>query len=151
MAKEIERKYLVLNDEYREMASECIHIKQGYLSTRKEATVRVRIMDQLAFITIKGVTAGCVRNEWEYQIPCDDAEEMLKLKLAHGIIIDKTRYVVKTGDYTWEIDEFHDVHEGLVVAEIELKEENETFPIPPFIGEEVTGNVAYYNSTLAGI
>lgn len=149
MAKEIERKYLVLNDEYRVMASECHQIKQGYLSTRKEATVRVRIMDKLAFITVKGITEGCTRSEWEYQIPYGDAEEMLKL--AQGIIIDKTRYVVKTGGYTWEIDEFHGKHDGLVLAEIELNNEKETFPIPPFIGEEVTGNVAYYNSTLAGI
>lgn len=149
MALEIERKYKVINDDYRVMASRVYCIKQGYLSTHKEATVRVRIKDEKAFFTIKGVNNGATRNEWEYPIPYVDAIEMLRL--SQGVVIEKKRYIVEYEGHIWEIDEFHGVHEGLVVAEIELNDEKETFPIPSFIGEEVTGNVAYYNSTLAGI
>ncbi len=149
MALEIERKFLVINDIYRLMASKSYNIKQGYLSTRKDATVRVRIKNKNAFITVKGLNKGATRCEWEYSIPYDDAIEMMAL--SQGVVIDKIRYIVEYEGLIWEIDEFKGAHEGLVVAEIELKDENETFPIPPFIGEEVTGNVAYYNSTLAGI
>ena len=149
MALEIERKFLVINDIYRLMASKSYNIKQGYLSTRKDATVRVRIKNKNAFITVKGLNKGATRCEWEYSIPYDDAIEMMAL--SQGIVIDKIRYIVEYEGFIWEIDEFKGAHDGLVVAEIELKDENETFPIPPFIGEEVTGNVAYYNSTLAGV
>lgn len=149
MALEIERKFLVINDIYRLMASKSYNLKQGYLSTRKDATVRVRIKNKNAFITIKGLNKGATRCEWEYSIPYDDAIEMMAL--SQGVVIDKIRYIVEYEGFIWEIDEFKGAHEGLVVAEIELKDENETFPIPPFIGEEVTGNVAYYNSTLAGV
>ena len=149
MALEIERKFLVINDTYRLMASKSYNIKQGYLSTRKDATVRVRIKNKNAFITIKGLNKGATRCEWEYSIPYDDAIEMMAL--SQGVVIDKIRYIVEYEGFIWEIDEFKGAHDGLVVAEIELKDENETFPIPPFIGEEVTGNVAYYNSTLAGV
>lgn len=149
MAREIERKFLVKSSEYRDIATAKYCIKQGYLSTRKDATVRVRIKDNIAFITVKGVSNGITRDEWEFSIPVDDALEMLGI--CHGNIIEKERYVVDYMGSIWEIDEFHGAHEGLVVAEIELIDEKETFPIPPFIGEEVTGNVAYYNSTLAGI
>lgn len=149
MALEIERKFLVINDIYRLMASKSYNIKQGYLSTRKDATVRVRIKNKNAFITVKGLNKGATRCEWEYSIPYDDAIEMMAL--SQGVVIDKIRYIVEYEGFIWEIDEFKGAHEGLVVAEIELKDENETFPIPPFIGEEVTGNVAYYNSTLAGV
>ncbi len=149
MALEIERKFLVINDIYRLMASKSYNIKQGYLSTRKDATVRVRIKNKNAFITVKGLNKGATRCEWEYSIPYDDAIEMMAL--SQGVVIDKIRYIVEYEGFIWEIDEFKGAHEGLVVAEIELKDENETFPIPPFIGEEVTGNVAYYNSTLVGV
>lgn len=149
MAKETERKFLVKTTDYRDIANEKHNIKQGYLSTRKEATVRVRIKNQSAFVTIKGISNGATRDEWEYSIPDSDAVEMLKL--SQGVIIEKTRYIVEYEGYIWEVDEFHGVHDGLVVAEIELTDEKETFPIPPFIGEEVTGNVAYYNSTLARV
>lgn len=149
MALEIERKFLVINDIYRLMASKSYNIKQGYLSTRKDATVRVRIKNKNAFITIKGLNKGATRCEWEYSIPYDDAIEMMAL--SQGVVIDKIRYIVEYEGFIWEIDEFKGAHDGLVVAEIELKDENETFPIPPFIGEEVTGNVAYYNSTLVGV
>ena len=149
MALEIERKFLVINDIYRLMASKSYNIKQGYLSTRKDATVRVRIKNKNAFITVKGLNKGATRCEWEYSIPYDDAIEMMAL--SQGVVIDKIRYIVEYEGFIWEVDEFKGDHDGLVVAEIELKDENETFPIPPFIGEEVTGNVAYYNSTLAGV
>ena len=149
MAKEIERKFFVKSSEYRDIATAKCCIKQGYLSTHKESTVRVRIKDKSAFITIKGISNGATRDEWEYSIPVSDAIEMLSL--CQGNVIEKERYIVELMGYTWEVDEFHGAQEGLVVAEIELKDENETFPIPPFIGEEVTGNVAYYNSTLAGV
>lgn len=149
MAKEIERKFLVKSSEYRDIATAKCSIKQGYLSTHKESTVRVRIKDKSAFITVKGISNGITRDEWEFSIPVDDALEMLRI--CQGNIIEKERYVVDYMGSIWEVDEFHGVHDGLVVAEIELKDENETFPIPPFIGEEVTGNVAYYNSTLAGV
>ncbi|MBR3830721.1 MAG: CYTH domain-containing protein [Muribaculaceae bacterium] len=149
MALEIERKFLVINDIYRLMASKSYNIKQGYLSTRKDATVRVRIKNKNAFITVKGLNKGATRCEWEYSIPYDDAIEMMAL--SQGVVIDKIRYIVEYEGFIWEVDEFKGAHDGLVVAEIELKDENETFPIPPFIGEEVTGNVAYYNSTLAGV
>ncbi len=149
MAKEIERKFLVKSNDYKDFAKAKHHIQQGYLSTRKEATIRVRIKDNFAFLTIKGINAGITRDEWEYPIPMNDAIEMLKL--CDNNIVEKQRYVVEFEGYTWEIDEFHGVHEGLIVAEIELTDEKKTFPIPSFIGEEVTGNVNYYNSTLAGI
>ena len=149
MALEIERKYKVINDDYREKASCVYNIKQGYLSTQKEATIRVRVKDDNAYITVKGVNNGATRNEWEYPIPYDDAIQMLKL--CKGNIIEKERYIVEFEGYTWEVDEFHGTHEGLVVAEIELGAEDETFPLPPFIGDEVTGNPAYFNSSLAGI
>lgn len=147
--KEIERKFLVKSYEYRVNPIAIHDIKQGYLSTRKEATVRVRVKNQSAFITIKGISNGATRDEWEYPIPMNDAIEMLKI--CQGNIIEKQRYIVEFEGYTWEIDEFHGEHEGLIIAEIELTDEKETFPIPSFIGEEVTGNVNYYNSTLAGI
>ena len=149
MAQEIERKFKVVNDTYRMSAKTSFYIKQGYLSTRKDAVVRVRVKNEKAFLTIKGVNTGAVRNEWEYPIPYEDAIEMIRL--SQGVVIEKTRYIVECDGYMWEIDEFKGPHDGLVIAEIELKDEKETFPIPSFIGEEVTGNVAYYNSTLAGI
>lgn len=149
MAKEIERKFLVNSHSYRELASNHHNITQGYLSTRIDATVRVRRCDDKAYVTIKGKSTGASRNEWEYPIPNKDAIEMLLL--AEGHLIEKTRYIVDYCGHKWEIDEFHGVHDGLVIAEIELTDENETFPIPPFIGQEVTGNAKYYNSALAGI
>lgn len=149
MAKEIERKFLVKSHSYRKLASKHHKILQGYISTRIDATIRVRLCDDKAFVTIKGKNNGASRNEWEYSIPYNDAIEILTL--VEGHLIEKTRYIVDYGNHKWEIDEFHGAHEGLVIAEIELSDENETFPIPPFIDQEVTGNAKYYNSALAGI
>lgn len=147
MAKEIERKFLVKNSTFRELSTTATRIKQGYLSRLPEATVRVRIAGNKAFLTVKGKNHGCVRDEWEYAVPVADAEAMLD-RCAQGSVISKTRYIVPDGTYNWEVDEFHGSHEGLVVAEIELPHAEATFNRPDFIGEEVTGNPAYYNSNL---
>ena len=147
MAKEIERKFLVKNSTFRELSTTATRIKQGYLSRLPEATVRVRIAGNKAFLTVKGKNHGCVRDEWEYAVPVADAEAMLD-RCAQGSVISKTRYIVPDGTYNWEVDEFHGPHEGLVVAEIELPHAEATFDRPDFIGEEVTGNPAYYNSNL---
>ena len=144
MAKEIERKFLVISSSYRALASSSFRIRQGYLSTNPASTVRVRTKGDQGYITVKGITSGATRNEWEYEIPLKDAEEMLKLT-EEGTVIDKTRFIVGR----WEVDEFHGHLDGLVVAEIELTDENESFGLPDFIGREVTGDARYYNSVLA--
>lgn len=147
MAKEIERKFLVTDNSYREMAKGNKHIVQGYLSTEIRATVRVRIVDNRAMLTVKGRNEGITRDEWEYPIPVDDAMEMLG-KITEGAIIDKVRYLVEWEGYTWEIDEFSSPVNGLVVAEVELKSGDDSPALPPFIGKEVTGDPAYYNSSM---
>lgn len=145
MAVEIERKFLVISDSYRDYATHKCTIKQGYLSRKPESTVRIRIKDDRGFITIKGITVGAARKEWEYPIPVADAMEMLRL--CEGAIISKTRYFVPFGDLTWEIDEF-DSPRRLTIAEVELSSEDENITLPPFVGHEVTGDPAYYNSNL---
>ena len=147
MAKEIERKFLVIDDSYKAVAYKKSEIIQGYISTAKEATIRVRVIDQHAYLTIKSITIGTSRDEWEYEVPYQDAIEMLN-KLSNGNFIKKTRFYVNDNGHIWEVDEFHGRHFGLVVAEIELRAENETFTLPSFIGKEVTGDSMYYNSTL---
>lgn len=146
MGLEIERKFLVKSTDYRKLASSAKVIKQGYLSTDPKATVRVRIADTSAFITVKGLTTGATRGEWEYAIPLDDAEKMLRLCTS---VLCKTRYLVPEPPYVWEVDEFGGKLSGLVVAEIELPSEQATFTIPAFIGREVTGDPRYYNSSLS--
>lgn len=148
MAKEIERKFLVTNEVYKELAHEYQYIKQGYISTNKESIIRIRIIDNKAVLTIKGATTGITRKEWEYPIPYEEAVEMLGT-ITQGSIIEKKRYYVNYCGHLWEIDEFMGGYTGLIVAEIELRTENEIFSLPPFIGEEVTGDPNYYNSSLA--
>ena len=148
MAKEIERKFLVTDDSYRPMATYRRDIAQGYLSMRREATVRVRIADGQGYLTVKGITSGATRDEWEYSIPAADARAMMTI--CEGTVIDKTRYIVPFKGLTWEVDEFHGTYEGLTVAEVELPSENEQIALPPFIGREVTGDPQYYNSVMAG-
>lgn len=150
MAKEIEKKFLVTNDDYKSLAYKRVHIIQCYLSTEKKTTIRIRIYDNIAYLTIKGISIGIVRDEWEYEIPYSDAMEMIN-KLSDNKVIEKYRYLVKIDNYLWEIDEFMGQHSGLKIAEIELHEESERFPIPSFVGKEVTGNPKYYNSVLASI
>lgn len=147
MALEIERKYLVINESYREMAIEKRHIAQGYLSTDPDKTVRVRIAGTRAFLTVKSRNQGDVRHEWEYEIPVSDAEEMLEL--CTGTVLAKWRYIVPFEGWTWEVDEYENNHAGLVVAEVEIDNPDRKVPLPSFAGEEVTGMPEYYNSTLA--
>lgn len=146
MGLEIEHKYLVVNDGYRGMASYSSHIRQGYLSRVPGRTVRVRTRDLRGYITVKGITVGDVRREYEYEIPYEDACELLGL--CEGKVIDKIRYVVPYEGKVWEVDEFHGANEGLVTAEIELPSSGCEYKRPPFVGENVTGNPAYYNSNL---
>lgn len=146
MALEIEHKYLVTNDSFKNYTKETVYIKQGYLSRVPERTVRVRIINDKGYITIKGKNKGDVRLEFEYEIPLSDALELLKL--AEGRVIEKRRYIVKWENKTWEIDEFYGDREGLTIAEIELSSSDEKYTLPPFVGENVTGDPRYYNSNL---
>lgn len=148
MAIEIERKFIVTDNSYREQAFQCDRIVQGYLCRENGNSLRVRIRNKTGFITIKGPSrnGGLSRYEWEKEIPLNEAEELLLL--CGDARIDKNRYLVECGKHVWEIDEFHGKNEGLVVAEIELENENETFEKPSFIGKEVTGEARYYNSHL---
>ncbi|MDE6239816.1 MAG: CYTH domain-containing protein [Muribaculaceae bacterium] len=147
MAKEIERKFLVIDKSYRKMAVTGRSIVQAYLNRDPKATVRVRITDDKAFLTIKGKNDGATRDEWEYPIPVSDARDMIA-RCASGRIIEKKRFVVPFEGYDWEIDEFGGELEGLTVAEIELPAEDAEFSLPPFVGDEVTGDPRYYNSSL---
>lgn len=148
MAQEIERKFLVTDDTYRTEAFAHSHIVQGYMCKNPKRTVRVRIRDNKGFLTIKGASdpIGMSRYEWEKEIPADEAQELMKL--CEPGVIDKTRYLVRCGKHTFEVDEFHGDNRGLVVAEVELEAEDEPFDIPGFLGREVTGDVRYYNSQL---
>ncbi len=143
---EIERKFLVTDLGWKQKG-QGRRFRQAYLSTDKQRVVRVRVVDDDAWLTIKGQTSGITRLEFEYAIPVEDAEHMLE-SLCHQPVIDKTRYLLKHGDHTWEIDEFHGANEGLVVAEIELDSEEEHFERPEWLGEEVSGDPRYFNSNL---
>jgi len=146
MAKEIERKYLLRSDEWKKLA-EGTHYRQGYLSTVKERTVRVRTIGEKAFLTIKGVSKGITRLEFEYEIPTEDANEMLD-ELCERPIIEKHRHKIAYAGLVWEVDEFHGANEGLVVAEVELTSADEAFDLPPWVGEEVSGDPRYFNANL---
>lgn len=147
MAKEIERKFLVRDDTWREGARG-VRYRQGYLALLRLCTVRVRIGGERAYLTVKGRAVGCVRDEYEYEIPTADAEEMIG-NLCESGIIDKTRYRVDHAGRSWEIDEFHGENAGLVVAEIELESPEARFERPPWAGEEVTHDPRYTNAALA--
>ena len=147
---EIERKYLVTSDSYKQMAVAHYHICQGYISREKTGTVRVRITNDKAYLTIKGkpVAGHFARYEWEKEILVKEAEELMKL--CQGTIIDKTRWIVPAMEegLKWEVDEFHGKHDGLVVAEIELESEDQVVVLPAFIGKEVTDDPQYYNANM---
>ena len=147
MSQEIERKFLVTG-EYKSTEYEQSRIVQGYISSARGRTVRVRIRNGKGYLTIKGASdaSGLSRYEWEKEIPLNEAEELMKL--CEPGVIDKTRYLVRSGRHTFEVDEFYGENEGLVVAEVELTSEDEAFEKPDFIGREVTGDVRYYNSQL---
>lgn len=146
MGKEIERKFLVKGDAWRQLAKG-VPYRQGYLSTVKERTVRVRTVGDRGFLTIKGVTVGATRAEYEYEIPLQDANEMLT-NLCEKPLIEKNRYTIDLGPVTWEIDEFFGDNQGLIVAEVELQDEAQKLDFPPWIGEEVTGQPQYFNANL---
>ena len=147
MAIETERKFLV-KGEFKSSVFKKYQIAQYYLITDPTKTIRLRIRDNEAFLTIKGKPkkGSIARNEWEFIIPLADAEDMIKICIPGKIV--KTRYLVKAGNHIFEVDEFHDKNEGLIIAEIELKSEDEVFEKPEWLGEEVTGIPEYYNANL---
>ena len=149
MGIEIERKYLVEGEAYREEAFEAVRITQGYLSSVPERSVRIRVRGDKGYITIKGSGSanGVSRFEWEKEIPVDEAQELLLL--CEPGVIDKTRHLVKAGEFVIEVDEFHGDNEGLVMAEVELPDEEATFEHPRWLGKEVTGDSRYYNVMLS--
>ena len=146
---EIERKFLVNSDDYRAEASSVITMTQGYLNSDPERSVRIRLTDQSGFITVKGKSneSGLSRFEWEKEISKTEAEALLKL--CEKTIISKTRYEVAVGNHLFEVDEFLGDNKGLVMAEVELGSEDEKFSKPDWLGEEVTGDLKYYNSNLS--
>ncbi|MBP3407510.1 MAG: CYTH domain-containing protein [Bacteroidaceae bacterium] len=151
MALEIERKFLVTDESYKAMAFRSDRIAQGYLCREGGNSARVRVRGDKGYITIKGpsMDGGISRFEWEKEIPESEAWELLKL--CHGGIIDKRRYLVECGAHTFEVDEFYGDNEGLTVAEVELGSADEEFERPAFLGKEVTGDKRYYNSSLTRI
>lgn len=149
MAVEIEHKYLVKDNGFLEMQTDQLEISQGYLCSDPERTVRVRIRNNKSYLTIKGRTNGAARNEYEYEIPISDAREMLKMCKPN--VIRKIRHIVPFRGHIWEIDEFLDDLYPLIIAEIELKENNEQYDLPEFIGKNVTGDPQYYNSNLSQV
>lgn len=146
MKKEIERKFLVKGD-FMPFVTSSTRIEQGYVAKSEQLTLRIRTRNEQGYLTIKGRTneKGMSRSEWEYEIPVEEARELLKFSRG---TISKTRYLVPVGDHTFEVDEFYGENEGLVVAEVELEDENEEYPRPDWLGEEVTGDRRYYNSQL---
>lgn len=148
MGQEIERKFLVTSDAYRQLAHSKSRIVQGYISRTSGRTVRVRVRGEKGYLTIKGpsLDGGLSRYEWEYEIPVQEAIELMTV--CEQGVIDKVRYLVNYGHHTYEVDEFHGDNEGLVVAEIELESVDAAFEKPSFVGREVTGDRRYYNSCL---
>jgi len=146
---EIERKFLVTSEAFKKEAFKQTRILQGFLNTHPERTVRVRVKGQQGFITVKGISnkAGTTRKEWEKKIPVSEAEMLLKL--CEKDVIEKIRYEIKVGNHLYEVDEFSGNNTGLLVAEIELSNEEETFEKPNWLGQEVTGELKYYNSLLS--
>lgn len=146
MGMEIEHKFLVANDSYRLDAYDKLEIMQGFLSRNPERTVRVRVCDNKGYITIKGKGTGAAHPEFEYEIPEMDAK--LMMTLCEPPVIHKTRFLVMHEGNRWEVDEFHRELQGLIIAELEVPNEDYHFPLPPFVGQEVTGDPRYYNSQL---
>ena len=146
---EIERKFLVNSNDYKNKAHKSIKIIQGYLCKDPERTVRIRICDERGFITIKGISSedGLSRYEWEKEIPFQEAKELLSICLP--TIIEKSRFEVYYKNILFEVDEFEGIHEGLIVAEVELESTKKEIELPDWIGKEVTGNKKYYNAVLS--
>ncbi len=146
MALEIERKFLLNNTNWRSEVQHSFSIQQGYLNTHPERTIRIRVKGEQAFLTIKGKTNKFTRKEFEYPLPFEDGKELLYL--CEQPLIEKTRHVIRRNDLCWEIDEFQGANTGLVIAEVELKYENQRIELPEWIGEEVSDDERYYNSNL---
>jgi len=144
MAKEIERKFLAREGSWRNQKG--TPYRQGYLNSVKERVVRVRTIEDKGYLTIKGLTVGASRLEFEYEIPRPDADQLLDI--CEKPLIEKTRYKVVEGEFVWEIDEFFGENQGLILAEVELESEDQDFPRPAWLGEEVTGDPRYFNSNL---
>lgn len=149
MATEIERKFLVDENEFKLIQSSCFssEITQGYIPRGNSTTVRIRVQDDKGYLTLKGKTKGFSRSEFEYEIPSEDAYEMLK-ELCDKRLIEKRRFIYKSNNHKWEIDVFSGSNDGLIIAEIELDSEDEDFEKPDFIREEVTDDKKYYNANL---
>lgn len=147
MPLEIEHKFLLANDEWRKQIEKTVYYKQGYLSSTEQNSIRVRISDQHAWINIKSAVIGTHRLEYEYEIPTSEANEILE-QLCHKPLIEKKRHFVHHGEHLWEIDEFLGENDGLIVAEVELSEINESFQKPTWAGQEVTHDLRYYNNNL---
>jgi adenylate cyclase len=147
MGIEIERKFLVQSDAWRSEATGTPYC-QGYIAKTSGANVRVRIAGDRGFLTLKGKSQNLIRPEFEYEIPVDDAREMLAM-WCHPFIVEKLRYRVAVGELTWEVDEFLGLNQGLILAEVELSDPNQVVPIPAWVGEEVSDLTQYYNSSLA--
>jgi CYTH domain-containing protein len=145
MGTEIERKFLVREGSWR--GGQAVGFRQGYLNTAKERIVRVRTIGDRGYLTIKGITVGASRLEFEYEIPVADAEELLD-ELCEKPLIEKNRYTVEHGGLAWEVDEFLGENQGLVVAEVELQSEDQRYERPEWLGNEVTGDPRYFNSNL---
>jgi len=147
MGIEIERKFLMEGDGWEVDAGKGVVCRQGYLIADPDKTVRVRIIGEKAYLTIKGATTGITRSEFEYKIPVPDAEKLLAL--CGSAVVEKQRYLIKHGGKTWELDVFAGANEGLVMAEIELESEEQEFDLPDWLGEEVSSDPRYYNAYLA--
>lgn len=147
MGREIERKYLLEGTAWKEGATGTFY-RQGYLSTVKERTVRVRTIDDRGFLTVKGISEGVSRLEFEYEIPVADATQMLD-ELCPRPLIEKARFKIAYGGLVWEVDEFFGENEGLIVAEVELDAEDQEIPLPDWVGEEVSDDPRYFNSNLS--
>ena len=148
MAIEIEHKFLMAGNDWREHATRSVKYRQGYLSSQATSSIRVRISDECAWLNIKSATVGTHRHEYEYEIPLLDANEIINM-LCRKPIIEKIRHFVTDDGNTWEIDEFEGDNQGLIIAEIELSEIGKTFSKPHWIGDEVTSDLRYYNNNLA--
>ena len=149
MAVEIERKFLVKNDDFKLEAKRIHKIRQGYLNSNKNRAVRVRVWDEIGYLTIKGKsnTSGTSRFEWEKEIPIAEAEQLLLL--CEPSVLEKKRYIIEHGNHTFEVDVFLGINDGLIVAEIELQDEDEPFSKPNWLGKEVTGDPKFYNASLS--
>ena len=148
MGIETERKFLVTSDDWRPLVESSHSCRQGYFPAAGQASVRVRLIGSQSFLTIKGPRMGISRSEFEYPIPTADAQILLE-EFCHNQLIEKTRHIITLNGFTWEIDEFEGPNKGLILAEVELQSPDQNFPLPPWVGKEVSEDERYFNSRLA--